>query len=282
MGKILERNQIRFYQDNGYLVVEDIFDPQHLDETLAHFNLSFAQQLERLNLPVADGPLLDALHDNMARLLGASVPLYLATLRMCSKLHGVYRLMTEERLRQATADLGIATPLFQTTPVLHLMSRRLVIPGGYQGFDVHQDWTSVQGSLDTITTWIPFMDIDPQLFTMEVIPRSHLLGLLDGTQEQHVLRVDQRHYNDADFIPVCVGKGGVCLMSNFTIHRSSREGDERIRLSISGRYENASEPTFIEREYPFTQHKSMQRGFITEHFPSVEQVRQTYTAGDDA
>jgi len=276
MGKILDRNQIRFYQDNGYLVVEDIFDPSHLDETLEHFNLSFAQQLERLNLPLASGPTLEALHQNMAALLGASVPLYLATLRMCSKLYGVYRLMSAERLRDATADLGIATPLFQTTPVLHLMSKKLVIPGGYQGFDVHQDWTSVQGSLDTITTWIPFMDIDPRLFTMEVVPKSHLLGLLSGTQEQHVLRVDEKHFTEDSFVPVCVGKGGVCLMSNFTIHRSSREGDERIRISISGRYENASEPTFIGREYPFTQHKSMQRGFITENFPSIEQVRDTY------
>lgn len=280
MGNILDRNQIRFYQENGYLVVEDIFDPRHLDETLEHFNLSFAQQLQRLNLAVAGGPTLDALHDNMATLMGASVPLYLATLRMCSKLYGVYRLMADERLRQACADLGIATPLFQTTPVLHLMSRRLVIPGGYQGFDVHQDWTSVQGSLDTITTWIPFMDIDPQLFTMEVVPGSHLLGLLSGSQEQHVLRVDEKHFAQDSFVPVCVGKGGVCLMSNFTIHRSSREGDERLRLSVSGRYENASEPTFIAREYPFTQQKSMQRGFITENFPSVAQVRDTFLADD--
>ncbi|RRV44033.1 phytanoyl-CoA dioxygenase family protein [Pseudomonas sp. p106] len=278
MGKILDRNQIHFYREQGYLVADGIFDPLHLDETLAHFNLAFSQQLDRMALPVAGGPTLEALHLNMAALLGASVPLYLATLRMCSKLYGVYRLMTAERLRDAAADLGVVTPLFQTTPVLHLMSKKLLIPGGYQGFDVHQDWTSVQGSLDTITTWIPFMDIDPQLFTMEVMPGSHLLGLLSGDQEQHVLRVDEKHFKEDDFVPVCVGKGGVCLMSNFTIHRSSREGDERLRISVSGRYENASEPTFIEREYPFTQHKTIQRGLITEHFPSVEQVRGVYAS----
>lgn len=280
MGKILDRGQIASYKENGYLVAEDIFDPRHLDETLEHFNLSFTQQLERLSLPVSEGPILDALHENMSTLLAASIPLYLATLRMCSKLYGVYHLMTTERLRDVTADLGVTTPLFQTTPVLHVMSKRLVIPGGYQGLDVHQDWTSIQGSLDTITTWIPFMDVDNRLFTMEVIPKSHLQGLLSGTQEQHVLRVDPRHFNDEDFIPICVGKGGVCLMSNFAVHRSSREGDERIRISVSGRYENASEPTFIEREYPFTQHKTMQRGFIDEHFPSVEQVRRTYLTED--
>lgn len=276
MGKILERNQIRFYRENGYLIVEDIFDPVHLDEALEHFNCSFVQQLERMNLTIASGATLDALHQNMASLLAASIPLYLATLRMCSKLYGVYRLMTADRLRHACADLGIATPLFQTTPVLHLMSNKLVIPGGYQGLDAHQDWTSVQGSLDTITTWIPFMDIDPQLFTLEVAPKSHLLGLLSGDQEQHVFKVDEKHFTEDSFVPVCVGKGGVCLMSNFTLHRSSRRGDERIRISVSGRYENASESTFITREYPFTQQKSMQRGLITADFPSVEQVRDTY------
>ncbi|MBV8626137.1 MAG: phytanoyl-CoA dioxygenase family protein [Herbaspirillum sp.] len=276
MGKVLSNEQIAFYLENGYLIAEDIVDPAWLDETLDAFNLSFAQQLERRKLPVAEGERLVALQENMAALLQADVQLYLATLRMCSKLYGVYQLMTAPRLRDAVADLGVRTPLFQTTPVLHLMARRLVIPGGYQGFDVHQDWTSVQGSLDTVTTWIPFMDIDANLFTMEVVPGSHLKGLLSGTQEANIFRVDESHYSEEQFVPVQVRKSGVCLMSNFTVHRSSRRGDDRMRISISGRYENASEPTFVEREYPFTQGKTLHRGFITEDFPAQAQVRQVY------
>jgi len=276
MGKILDRDQIRFYKENGYLEAEDIFHVALLDETLRHFNLSFVQQLERRNLAIESGATLDALHKNMATLLGADVQLYLATLRMCSKLYGVYRLMTEERLRSAVEDLGVTTPLFQTTPVLHLMSRQLVIPGGYQGFDVHQDWTSVQGSLDTVTTWIPFMDIDANLFTMEVVPGSHLKGLASGVQEENIFRVDEKHFSEGDFEPVRVRKGGVCLMSNFTVHRSSRKGDDRMRISVSGRYENASEASFVEREYPFTQSKSLHRGFITENFPSRQRVQDVF------
>lgn len=278
MGKILDQEQIRFYKENGYLVVQDIFELDDIDETLRHFNLSFSQQLDRLQLKSENDLSIDALHQNMATLLAANVPLYLATLRMCSKLYGVYRLMTSQRLRDATADLGVETPLFQTTPVLHLMSKRLVIPGGYQGFDVHQDWTSLQGSLDTITTWIPFMDIDANLFTMEVIPKSHLHGLLNGVQEENIYRIAEIHFEDKDFEPILMNKGGVCLMSNFTLHRSSRKGDDRLRISVSGRYENASENFFVEREYPFTQMKSLRRGFITENFPSQDQVREVYSA----
>ncbi|NUU03881.1 phytanoyl-CoA dioxygenase family protein [Herbaspirillum robiniae] len=276
MGKVLNSQQVGFYKENGYLIAEDIFDSAWLDETLDAFNLSFAQQLERRKLPVATGERLAALHDNMAGLLQADVQLYLATLRMCSKLYGVYQLMTAPRLRGAVEDLGVSTPLFQTTPVLHLMARRLVIPGGYQGFDVHQDWTSVQGSLDTVTTWIPFMDVDANLYTMEVVPGSHLNGLLSGVQEPNIYRVDEKHYSEEQFVPVQVRKSGVCLMSNFTVHRSSRRGDERMRISVSGRYENASEPTFVEREYPFTQLKSLHRGFITENFPAEGQVRKVF------
>ncbi|MDB5776801.1 MAG: hypothetical protein JWP38_2934 [Herbaspirillum sp.] len=275
MGKILSQEQIRFYKENGYLIVQDIFEAEDLDETLRHFNLSFVQQLDRLRLAADKGLSLDALHQNMAMLLAADVALYLATLRMCSKLYGIYKLMASQRLKDATADLGIDTPLFQTTPVLHLMSKRLVVPGGYQGFDVHQDWASVQGSLDTITTWIPFMDIDADLFTMEVLPKSHLHGLLDGVQEEHVYRVAKK-FEEGDFEPIQVNKGGVCLMSNFTVHRSSRKGDDRLRISVSGRYENASEASFIEREYPFTQLKSLRREFITEDFPSQDRVRSIF------
>lgn len=275
MGKILDQGQIRFYKENGYLVAQDVFELEDIDETLRHFNLSFVQQLNRLQLSSDKGFSIDVLHQNMAALLAANAPLYLATLRMCSKLYGVYRLMTSPRLRAIAADLGVDTPLFQTTPVLHLMSKKLLIPGGYQGFDAHQDWTSVQGSLDTITTWIPFMDIDSNLFTMEVIPKSHLQGLLDGVQEENIYRVDDK-FTDGVFEPIRVGKGGVCLMSNFTVHRSSKNGDHRLRISVSGRYENASEISFIEREYPFTQLKSLSRGFITENFPSQSQVQGVY------
>ncbi|QTN30431.1 phytanoyl-CoA dioxygenase family protein [Rhodoferax sp. AJA081-3] len=38
----------------------------------------------------------------------------------------------------------------------------------------HQDYWSVQGSLDGVVVWMPLVDVDKENFPLEVIPQSHL------------------------------------------------------------------------------------------------------------
>ena len=97
---------------------------------------------------------------NMGALLAADVKAYLAAARHAAKLVSLQRLVTSPALVQLIESFGMSTPTMPTTPVLHIICDTLKIPGGYFGIAPHQDWPSVQGGLDTLTVWVPLMDVD--------------------------------------------------------------------------------------------------------------------------
>ena len=85
-------------------------------------------------------------------------------------------------------------------------------------------------------------------------------------------------YREADFVSMEVNSGDVLFMSNFTLHRSSLQGDHRLRVACSSRYENASEKTFIERAYPTAQKRVIQRELIHPDFPRKSHLDDVYNA----
>ncbi len=267
------------YRRQGYFHARGVLPLAALDETTRDMNRVVTQQLSRLGLPVASDDGMTGLYANLKCLHRADLKAYLASLTLWAKLYSLHSLVMHPNLAALAREVGVTLPVFQTQPVMHLVSDQLLIPNGYQGFDVHQDWTALQSGLDTMGIWIPFVDIDRDLNTMEVIPGSHLQGLCEGTQGQHVYAVSPSCYREDDFVPVEVQRGDVFLMAIFTVHRSGKRGRPgALRLSCSARYENAAEPTFVERLYPFTQRRVVERGFLHPGFPTQEQVRKVYGA----
>jgi ectoine hydroxylase-related dioxygenase (phytanoyl-CoA dioxygenase family) len=128
----------------------------------------------------------------------------------------------------------------------------------------------LQGSLNVITVWIPFMDIGVDNFTLEVIPGSHLEGMKDGEVDGSVLKIS---CDENKFISLSLKKGDVLFMSGFLVHQTRREG-RGFRLAVSQRFEDASDPTFIERGYPCAQKRVVERSIIWK--PTVEQVKEVF------
>ena len=267
------------YLRDGFAYARGLLPLADLDAATAEMNEVVAQQSSRLGLSVVPGSGVEALYENMRALHAASTPAYLASLTLWAKLYSVHRLVMNADLADVARALGVGIPVFQTQPVLHVVSDLLRIPNGYQGFDVHQDWTALQSGLDTMGVWIPFMDVDRDTFTMDVLPGSHLRGLCPGAQGKHVFVVSQDCYREEEFVPVELHRGDVFLMAIFTIHRSSARGRPgALRIACSARYENAAEPTFVDRQYPYTQKRIVDRTVLTPGFPTVEQVRSAYAA----
>lgn len=265
------------YMRDGFAYARGVLPIAAIDATIVEMNEVVVQQSRRLHQEVVSGHDIEALYGNMKILHAASLPAYLSSLTLWAKLFSLHALVMHKSLRDIAGELGIKIPVFQTQPVLHVVSDLLLIPNGYQGFDVHQDWTALQSGLDTMGIWIPFMRIDRNRFTMDVIPGSHRRGLCPGEQGKHVFVVSSECYREDEFVPVEVEPGDVFLMAIFTLHRSSTRGEPgALRISCSARYENAAEPTFVERQYPFTQKRIVERAAVTPGFPSVEQVRSAY------
>ncbi len=208
-----------------------------------------------LPISVVDKALMDVLNvinnqtdSGLQELLARDLGLYLSTLRLCSQLVSVQRLLMHTSIKSSVDRLGVKLPAFQTSPVLHVLSEKLKVPGGYFGIGAHQDYTSTQASKNAIVAWVPLCDIDKDFYPLEVIPSSHKKGVLPGVQKENYFEVSG--VKDKDFVKLSVEKGDVIFMSVLTVHRSCLKGRKGVRMSASIRYEDAAEPSFIERGYP--------------------------------
>jgi len=262
-----------YYNENGFYIAKSILPKSILDDYLKDLRKIFEQQLDYLSIEYKKNC---EIHDLMILLFNTNSKRYLSTLTLSGKLFSLYKTISHDKITETLEGIGLETPIWQTKPVIHCMSNELKIPNGYHGVGVHQDWPTLQSSLNNVTIWIPFTNkVTKDSFPLEVIPGTHLLGLCKGTQTEHYFETNSEYYNIKDFIPLEVELGDVIFMSNFTIHRSQTEGKD-FRLSVSTRYEDASEPTFIERNYPFTEHRLVKREVLFDNFPSQEQVKKIY------
>ena len=200
-----------------------------------------------------------------------SVNAYLNAVRLISKSIATHQLFTSRAIRFAMADLGIEAPVFNTSPACHVMADDLKIPGGYYGIGAHQDYPALQSSLDAVVLWAPFFDVTLENYPVEVVPGSHLQGLLPAKPGEHISDVDD---SGMEFVPVPVSRGDVLLFSVFTVHRTRLPGTG-FRIAVSHRYENAAEPTWMERDYSSAQSRVIKRE--VDWTPSVEQVRSVFT-----
>lgn len=102
----------------------------------------------------------------------------------------------------------------------------------------HQDYHYVQGSLDTVTAWLPLMDIPREAGSLEVLEGSHLRGLcrtMGGSKYRCATASVDLRSNDwrgADF-----QLGDVLLFSCLTVHRALQNASRLLRLSVDCRFQ---------------------------------------------
>lgn len=270
-------NHIALFKSQGFVKLPSVIDHEEIDAVLCDVKKLIDNQLNHLVEPAAQGSSYDDLCSNMATLLTADQQRYLSSVRLAARLNSVRRLFLKEKVNDFLTDFGYDAVVMQSDPVFHIMGQSLKIPGGYFGFDPHQDWTSLQSSLDMVTIWIPLVDVNASNYPLEIIPGSHQNGLAPGTEEEHVYQIKAGLFSDSDFQSIEINSGDVVLMSSFAIHRSGVNGHEKaVRLAVSHRYENGSESSFIERGYPFSQTKSIERKLFKPNFPTQKDLAPIY------
>jgi len=266
---------IASYRKNGYCAVPAVLPVGEVEAVLKELDQLFALQLGRLGRRSSAYESEATVLANMEALLGADVKAYLAAARHAAKLVSLQRLVSSPAITALCETLGIHTPTMPSMPVVHIMGDTLKIPGGYFGIAPHQDWPSIQGGLDTITMWVPLLDVDSKRFPIEVIPGSHLRGLWEGEIADNALEI-RKGFVDSDFVSVPVARGDVVIFSGFTVHRTGLRDCRGLRIASSTRYENATEPTFVARNYPCAYKRTVERELIHRDFPSPEQVASLY------
>lgn len=265
------------YKSDGFIVAKNIVDKQKIQLMLHSLLKTVQDQLSALSIRIPQSDLLSSLK----ALHSADIERYKRVVGALWRKELAYRLLHDKCitgfLREKFGWNDLFVPGGQ---VIHIMAHELKIPNGYFGLVPHQDFPSVQGSLNGAVVWLPLVDVDRANFPLEIIPGSHLRGLLPMINHgESTWEVRPDHYNDNEFVPVEVEAGDVIFMSMFMIHRSSKNGTPgRLRIAMSTRFDNADEPTFVERAYPSAYIRSIHRELYFADFPSLEQVRSAFSS----
>ena len=244
------------YGENGFYIARGLLPKPVVSETIVSLKHHFDNQLRYLQ----QEPSTD-IYVAMQQLFDADIERYKKTVGSLWRKLSVYALCHHEAIQRFVREqFGWNDIVIPGGQVVHVQTARLKIPGGYFGLVPHQDFPSVQGSLDGMVIWIPLVDVDANRYPLEVIPGSHTRGLLPSIENpDSTWEIQPQCYDEAAFVPALCNVGDVIFMSNFTVHRSSAKGDERLRLACSTRYDNGDEPSFIARGYPSAYVRTVQR-----------------------
>jgi ectoine hydroxylase-related dioxygenase (phytanoyl-CoA dioxygenase family) len=270
----------KFHRDSflsdGYVVARGIIDAGALASINDEMSELFAIQLRRLGLPVDGGNGREAFLSNALRLLQADVAAYISTARLTQMLPSVHRLLVCDAILDLARELGLAFPVISTRVSIHIMSDLLKIPNGYHKSPPHQDWRSMQGSLDSIVLWLPTTPVSAKSHPLEVVPKSHLFGLLDTVEHIMTPTVSDPRASEDQYVSVPLPPGDVIVFSSFLVHRTSDQDDGLARIALSGRFNNALEPTYVAHGYPTPYKYSYQTELIFKDFPGQSDLAKIF------
>ena len=130
----------------------------------------------------------------------------------------------------------------------------------------------MQGSLNAMVVWVPLVDIGKDLGALEIVPKSHVLGLLESVENDWYRTVEGTA--DDKYVSVEVKAGDALFFSAFLLHRSGNNITDSVRWSCHFRYNDLAEPTFIERKYPNPYIYKPEQDLITKDFPDPKQIQR--------
>lgn len=264
------------FKKNGFYIARNLFNGTD-DIIVAREGIykTFRDQLAYLGAKVYEDDILG----DMQQLHKIDIERYKKVIGSLWRKFEIFNLMNHSKIIGFLKDQFRWQDIFLPGgQVVHIMAKELEIPDGYFGLVPHQDFPSVQGSLDGVVVWLPLVNVDRDNYPLELIPRSHFEGVLPAREHNNsTWETDTSRYREEDYLPVEVNEGDVVFMSLFTIHRSSKKGEPgRLRLAASTRFDNADERTFIERCYPTAYTRAVRREQYFPGFPTAAQVAKIY------
>ncbi|MDQ3815607.1 MAG: phytanoyl-CoA dioxygenase family protein [Armatimonadota bacterium] len=171
------------YKENGFILLKGFFQGHEMDVIRNEAKEVFLLQLLRHGL--AQSGDLEQISErefetSLYRLFEDDLPAFVNSGKQIQHLISLHRLALDERVVGVLKQLGLEFPNICTRPIMYFNTRHLAKKEVFWRLAVHQDWRSMQGSLDSVVLWIPLVDVDKALGALEVIPGSHREGLLSA------------------------------------------------------------------------------------------------------
>jgi len=239
------------FNQNGYHLEKDFFDRERIrnikEEAIKIFK----------NIFIAKGYLKSdsCLDSNMAfhlmkKLFNEDFIQFSNCGKQIQHLISLHSLSISDKVISTLNKLGIKNPVISTRPVLFFNHKDLAKDRIYHTMDYHQDWKSMQGSINSIVLWLPLMNISKLEGALKIVPGSHKKGLRNFEIDNGFGMVSIESDEMSNVIDVEVNEGDALFFSSFLIHSSGENSSNYPRWSAHFRYNDLDDPTFIKRGYP--------------------------------
>ncbi|MBB6005303.1 phytanoyl-CoA dioxygenase family protein [Arcicella rosea] len=261
------------FKETGYQIVRGLFAVEEIDKIREDAKQIFVNQMKYLNYPVDTIQTEIDFNKLLFKLFEEHPDRLMACGKHIQHLISLHKLSLDDRLIDNLKKLGIEFPNVCTRPVMFFNARKLAKKQVYWKTDAHQDWRSMQGSLNSIVIWVALADIDISLGALEVMPNSHKLGLQATKMVDSFGVIPDEVLAQQQIVQVEVKKGDALFFSSFLIHQSGNNSTEDgIRWSCHFRYNDLSEQAFIERGYPHPYVYYPNPDLITPDYPEAKDI----------
>lgn len=263
---------------NGFILFERFFEPSSIEAIQNDAKEIFARQLYNSKIANSKDVLEDEslFNESLFKLFEIDRLAFINCGKQIQHLISLHRLAISEKVTEKLNQLGVSFPNISTRPVLFFNSPKLAEREVYHTVFPHQDWRSMQGSLDSIVLWLPLIDIDKSLGALEVIPGSHRWGLVSKEFESGFGKVELSDKQKNLFQSIEVKRGDALFFSSFLVHQSGINSTNKIRWSAHFRYNNLDEPSFIRRKFAHAYIYKPIEELITPDFPSQSDINMIF------
>lgn len=265
----LTESAVRQFQDQGFLVVEDILNYQlDIQPVVDEYETLLANLCSRWH---AEGRLPASLDNlpfgqRLSRVLNAGgdyfrhfdIALPQSQVTEDTPIHvgpAVFNLLTSPRLLDAVESL--IGPEIYSNPIQHV---RIKPPERFVPEDQRRnalvattDWHQDQGvalpeadESTILTVWLPITDATVENGCLCVVPRSHREDLVPHclvSSGKQGLHIPDQFLRQEDVVPAPIRRGGALFMHRRTMHSSLPNTSDDIRWSFDLRYNPNGQPT---------------------------------------
>ncbi|RMA57970.1 phytanoyl-CoA dioxygenase family protein [Ulvibacter antarcticus] len=269
-----------FFNKNGYLILKDFFLKKEIDIVLNDAKNVFLRQfIEKGYTPrcTLDDLNEEQYNDFLYRLFEQDIECLSNCGKQAQHLISLHTLSLHTKIIELLHQVKLKSPTISTRPVLYFNHSRLAKKKIFHTVNAHQDWRSMQGSLNSVVIWIPLVDINKDLGALEILAGSHLDGLRTDHIENGFGMVKLSEQEKARLTSVEVKTGDILLFSSFLIHQSGDNITDRPRWSCHFRYNDLEDSSFLKRKYAHPYIYKPIDELITKDFPINEELIKIYS-----
>jgi phytanoyl-CoA hydroxylase len=229
-----------YIQNYGYFIYRNFFDKHYIENLRKSAESIFKIQFDRFGYS-------GTFQDNMIRLFNENQDIFINCGKIIQQgLLELYKLPLENKLIDELKSLGLEFPVMCTRPVMFFNHPKLAKHITYYKTPPHQDWPSMESSLDSLVVWVPLVDVNKENGSLIIYPESHKNGILPFTTNNGFAEVNTGGIR----IQPDVNAGDVVIFSTLLVHESGDIVNDSIRWSCHFRFTNMLDSDYINRGFP--------------------------------